>query len=259
MPDLTPCNPLDRFMGLAQVYARCRPSYPTAAVQRIISQTGIGRDSLLVDVGSGTGISSRLFAERGIPVIGVEPNEEMRQVAEAEPWPLELPKPRYQAGQAEMTGLADVTADVVLAAQAFHWFQPEAALREFHRILKLGGWAALLWNERDENDAFTAAYGEVVRSSPNAAAVETPRRKAGEPLLRSPLFQRGERVAFHYEQVVDEEALLGRAFSASYAPRDPQGREAFADSLRKVFTRFAKNGTVAIQYETSLYLAQKAG
>jgi SAM-dependent methyltransferase len=182
----------------------------------------------------------------------------MRWAAEAELWPLELPKPRYQAGQAEATSLADGAADVVLAAQAFHWFQPDAALCEFHRILKPAGWVALLWNERDESDPFTAAYGQVVCSSPDAAAVETPRRTAGKPLLASPLFQQGQRFTFHNEQVVDEENLLGRAFSASYAPRNPEDREAFGVSLRRVFARFQKDGVVAIQYETSLYLAQKA-
>jgi len=258
MPDLFRYDPLNRFTGLAQGYARWRPTYPNAAVDRIISQSGIGLCSLLVDVGCGTGISSRLFAARGIPVIGVEPNEEMRRAAEAEPLPLELPKPRYQSGQAEATSLADSAADVVLAAQAFHWFQPEASLREFHRILKPGGWVALLWNERDEGDPFTAAYGQVVRSSPDAAAVETPRRTAGAPLLASPLFQQGQRITFHNEQVVDEESLLGRAFSASYAPREPEERETFAVSLGGLFARFQKDGVVAIQYETSLYLAQKA-
>jgi len=258
MTDLSRYDPLNRFTGLAQGYARCRPTYPNAAVDRIISQSGIGLGSLLVDVGCGTGISSRLFAARGIPVIGVEPNEEMRRAAEAEPWPLELPNPRYQAGQAEATSLADGAADVVLAAQAFHWFQPDAALCEFHRILKPAGWVALLWNERDEGDPFTAAYGQVVRSSPEAAAVETPRRTAGAPLLASPLFQQGQRITFHNEQVVDEERLLGRAFSASYAPREPEDREALAVLLGNLFARFQKDGMVAIQYETSLYLAQKA-
>ncbi len=88
--------------------------------------------------------------------------------------------------------------------------------------------------------------------------METPRRRAGEPLLGSPLFQQGQRITFHNEQVVDDESLLGRAFSASYAPRNSEDREAFAVSLGSLFARFQKDGVVAIQYETSLYLAQKA-
>src|SRR5258708_10038126 len=128
MTDLSRHDPLNRVTGLAQGYARCRPTYPNAAVDRIISQSGIGLGSLLVDVGCGTGISSRLFAGRGIPVIGVEPNEEMRRAAEAEPWPLELPKPRYQAGQAEATSLADGVADVEPAPPAFQWFYARCAL-----------------------------------------------------------------------------------------------------------------------------------
>jgi SAM-dependent methyltransferase len=202
------------------------------------------------------GISSRQFAERGVPVIGLEPNAEMRARAEAEPAPPGGPVPRYQSGRAEATGLPDDSADAVLAAQAFHWFEADTALCEFHRILKPHGWVVLLWNERDESDAFTAAYGAVIRTAPEALRVEGKRGQAGEPLLAHPLFQRGERVPFVYEQVLDEEAVLGRAFSASYAPREPAGAERFATELRDVFRRFERGGRVALCYETSVYLAQ---
>jgi SAM-dependent methyltransferase len=153
--------------------------------------------------------------------------------------------------------LASASADVVLAAQTFHWCEPNAALREFHRILKPGGWAALMWNERDEADPFTAAYGVIVGSTPEAAAVELPRGRAGEPLLVSPLFQDGERLVFPNEQAVDEDGLLGRALSASYAPKEPAAVKAFTAALREVFFRFQENGRVAIRYETSLYVARR--
>jgi SAM-dependent methyltransferase len=258
MAALSEQNPLGRFSGLAEVYARCRPSYPEAAIDCIITRCSLRSSSRLVDVGSGTGISARLFAARGIPVIGIEPNAEMRDraVQECARLTLLIP-PEFRNGTAEATGLPDATADVVLAAQAFHWFQPDPALREFHRILKPGGWAALMWNERDEADPFTAAYGEIVRSTPEAAAIEFPRGRAGEPLLHSPLFQDGERLVFPNEQVVDEEGLLGRAHSASYAPKKRVAVKAFTTALRGVFRCFQKNGRVAIRYETSLYLARR--
>src|SRR5258708_7450608 len=134
MPGLAGHNPLGRFSGLAEVYARCRPTYPAAAIDCIMSRTTLGPRSLLVDIGCGTGISSRLFADRGVPVLGIEPNAEMRRRAEAEPVSAEVPLPVYVPGQAETTELPDGVADLVLAAQAFHWFDAEKALREFHRI-----------------------------------------------------------------------------------------------------------------------------
>jgi SAM-dependent methyltransferase len=251
-------NPLGRFSGLADLYARCRPDYPAAALDFIQHRCELGGDSLLVDVGCGTGISSRLFAERGVPVVGVEPNDDMLARAEAEPVSPGRPVPRYVKGRAEATGLPDGCADAILAAQAFHWFQVEEALREFHRILKPGGWTVLMWNERDETDASTAAYGAIVRTGPEATRVEAGRGRAGEPLLASPLFQGGERVCFAHEQLLDEEGLLGRAFSASYAPREPIAAERFAVALREVFAKFQRGGTVGLRYETAGYLAQRA-
>src|SRR5437868_2159584 len=161
-----PRNPTVRFTGLAEAYAKYRPSYPAEAIDAIIGHCGLKCDSLLVDVGCGTGISSRLFAARGIPVLGIEPNQEMREMAETEPWGEPCQPPMYQAGQAEATGLASGIAELVLSAQAFHWFQPDKALSEFHRILRSEGWVGLVWNERDERDAFTAAYGQVIRTAP---------------------------------------------------------------------------------------------
>jgi SAM-dependent methyltransferase len=258
MSELSQYNPTSRFTGLADMYARCRPSYPPAAVDYIMANCGLDQNSVLVDIGSGTGISARLFAHRGVAVIGIEPNADMRARAKAEAFPPSMRAPVYQDGRAEATHLSDGMADAVLAAQAFHWCEPEAALREFHRILRPDGWVILLWNERDESDPFTAAYGAVVRSTPDAAAVEVPRGKAGEPLLTSPHFQGARRVVFHYQQELDEEGLLGRAFSASYAPREPSAAQAFADRLRDVFGQFEQAGKVVLCYETAVYLGRRS-
>jgi SAM-dependent methyltransferase len=259
MKDVSGYNPTGRFSGLANLYARHRPDYPAAALDLIVQRCGLGRDTLLVDVGCGTGISARLFAARAIPVLGVEPNDDMRVRAEATPSPPGAAPIEYRTGSAEATGLPDSAAAAVLAAQAFHWFDAPAALREFHRILRPDGWVALIWNERDEADPCTAAYGAVVRSSPDAAAIEVPRSRAGDPLLHSPLFEQAERVPFRHEQTLDEEGLLGRAFSASYAPREPPEAAAFAAALSEVFARYQHQGQVTLFYETTVYLARRKG
>jgi SAM-dependent methyltransferase len=256
MPDLSPSDSTGRFTGLANVYARHRPSYPSAAVDLVLDRCGLKPGDLLVDVGCGTGISSRLFAARGLRVIGLEPNAEMRAPAEAERV-AQGPLPEYREGRAEQTGLADGCAAAVLAAQAFHWFDPAAALAEFHRILRPGGWAALLWNERDESDPATAAYGRVVRTGPNSAALEASRARAGEPLLHNALFCNGDRVVLHNQQELDEEGLLGRSFSASHAPREPAAVAEFTAALRRVFAEYQRQGKIVLHYGTSVYLAQR--
>jgi SAM-dependent methyltransferase len=257
MSELSQQNPLGRFSRLAETYAKHRPSYPAAVIDFIIEKCALGPRSVLADIGSGTGISSRLFGARGIPVVGVEPNAEMRQQASAEPVSADSARIDYCGGAAEATGFADRSVDAVVAAQAFHWFQADVAFAEFRRILKPSGWLILMWNERDETDPFTAAYGDVIRTAPDTAAVEAPRAKAGEALRTSALFHRYERVLFRNQQIVDESGMLGRAFSASYAPKDPVAAAAFAEALRHVFAQFQRDGHVALQYITSVYLAQR--
>jgi SAM-dependent methyltransferase len=258
MIDLARSNPTGRFSGLEDLYARYRPDYPAAAIDLILQRCGLGGpNDVLVDVGCGTGISSRLFAARGVPVLGIEPNEEMSQRAERETVPPGRQAPVYRTGRAEATGLTDGSVAAVLAAQAFHWFDAPAALLEFHRVLRPGGWVALVWNERDETDPGTEAYGDVIRTAPDTAAVEGPRGQAGEPLLHSPLFENAERLRFGNEQELDEEGVLGRAFSASYAPREPAAVEAFARALRGVFTRYQRGGIMTLRYETIVYLARR--
>jgi ubiquinone/menaquinone biosynthesis C-methylase UbiE len=250
-------NPTSRFTGLADIYARHRPDYPAAALAHIVQRCELRYDSLVVDVGCGTGISARQFAQLGLRVIGIEPNADMRRQAEAVAVPPGTAGPVYREGTAETTGLGDATADLVLAAQAFHWFVADAALREFRRILKPGAWAALVWNERDESERFTGAYGDLVRSHCQAAEVEGSRQRSGEPLLVSPYFQHAERAVFGHEQVVDAEGLIGRAMSVSYAPREPERAAEFQAALRDVFGRFQHAGQVVMRYQTTVISAQR--
>jgi SAM-dependent methyltransferase len=257
MTDLSRMNPTERFSGLADVYARCRPDYPPSAISFVMDRCRLGPGCLVVDVGCGTGISSRLFAQRGCRIIGIEPNADMRQKAVAEAVPPGTPVPEYRDGSAEATGLPNQHSDLILAAQAFHWFSPQPALAEFHRVLKPNGWTALLWNERDETDPFTAAVGAVMRTWPKTASVEGPRTKAGEALLQTSLFGDGEKTTFDHGQDVDEEGLIGRVFSASYAPREPALVDQSVAALRDVFNRFQQGGRVTLRYQTTAYTARR--
>lgn len=243
-------NPHGRFDGLASVYAKHRPDYPTAAIQWIIAK--LPPAGLVADVGAGTGILSRQLADYGFHVIGIEPNESMRQEALFQSNPLI----DYRPGAAEATGLESQSVDAVVCAQAFHWFDREAALHEFHRILRPDCWLFLLWNSADESDPLTHSFWSILRSStPEPEVVRDPHDITGQILLDHPLFAEAECLVTSNEQIHNEEGLLGRGFSASFAPKDCQASNRFADDLRALFREYAVDGQVCLRYRTTLYRA----
>jgi ubiquinone/menaquinone biosynthesis C-methylase UbiE len=257
MSESSSVDPTERFNGLAKLYAQCRPNYPDEAINLLMTHCSLNEHSVVADVGCGTGISTRLLAKRGVQVVGIEPNDEMRHQAELDSTHFQDPPPLFVPGRAEATGLSDYSVDGVLAAQSFHWFDPELSLQEFHRILRTRGWVMLMWNERDDRDHFTASYTKLIRSLSEAAAVEIPRGKAGNVLLQGQRFAHLNKFLFQNEQFLNEEGFLGRSFSASYAPKDQFLREQFEEHLRELFSEYEVGGQVVIRYETSVFLGQK--
>jgi len=250
-------DPADKFTGLSTIYDKARPGYPVEALRAVLSHCALEEGSTLVDVGCGTGISARAFAQFGLRVIGVEPNSDMRLVAESANKGLSYPAPSYQPGRAEATGLPPNCADAVAALQAFHWFEPDQALIEFRRILKHAGWVILVWNERQESDPFTKSYGDLIRNIPKASELEVSRSKSGEILLHSELFENSKDMTFQNEQILNEDLLIERAFSSSYAPRQPVDARRLKDSLKRIFNDYEEQGVVVLKYVTNVYLAQK--
>src|SRR4051812_17140317 len=130
---MTDLDPRRRFSVTAGLYEKYRPTYPAEIIDWLVAEAGLLAGAQVVDVGCGTGIATRLFAARGFNVIGVDPNEEMLTKAKA------LGGARYERGDAAATGLQNGAADLIFAAQAFHWFAIEPTLREWRRVLRSGG------------------------------------------------------------------------------------------------------------------------
>jgi ubiquinone/menaquinone biosynthesis C-methylase UbiE len=256
MSQLSNMNPTGRFSNVAERYSRCRPSYPDEAIDYILARCALKPGGKVADIGSGTGISSRLLAARGLQVFGIEPNAEMRRQAESHPSTSKGLAPIYREGKAEATGLFAGEMDAVIAAQAFHWFDPAATLPEFRRILKPCGRVILMWYEIDTHDPFSASYSSLLHSTPEGAAVLAARTRGGSVLLQSPLFTDGERRNFINAQDLKEEELLGRAFSASYAPKEQQAAAKLTADMRDLFESHQRNGQVRLCYETSVYTAR---
>src|SRR5262245_60867412 len=242
-------NPTGRFSDRADDYARWRPSYPPEAISFMID--GLAGELKAADIGAGTGISSRLLAERGVRVKAIEPNAAMREAAE--PHPLV----EYGAGTAEATGLADASMDLVLCAQAFHWFEHMKALPELRRILKAGGRLVVMWNDRDSGDALTGEYGAMIRKASGHHPAAEDRGASAEALDESPLFARVRLRLFRYEQPLTLEGLVGRARSASYCPKDGPRLDALVEGLTDLHRRFADlKGIVRMVYSTRVYIAE---
>jgi len=203
------------------------------------------------DIGAGTGISARLLADAGARVFAIEPNAAMRAQA------AEDPRILWRDGTAERTGLDNASVLLVLAAQAFHWFDPARALPELHRILAAGGRLAILSNERDERDPFTAAYGDAMgEASTVEAAVRRP--DAGPVIAASPLFGRPGVREFPNAQTLDRDGLVARALSASYVPRAGAGRDRLMARLHAAHASFADaEGRVTLRYATRLWTASR--
>lgn len=250
--DATPLHsrqPLTRFSNRAVDYAKYRPGYPEAVIAAILEGLGAPEQLIATDIGAGTGISSRLLANQGVRVLAIEPNAAMRQAAP------EHPLVEFRDGTAEQTHLADASIDLVTCFQSFHWFEPEATLGEFHRILKRSGRLALVWHERDSADEFTEAYGRLVRLISNHNMAEK-RLGSVSPLFSSPHFIKVHRQTFCYQQALDLEGLVGRARSTSYLPREGPAHQQLISGLQKLHTRFCNaRGLVYLAYQTSVYLA----
>ena len=251
-----PSDPTSRFSDRVQDYVRWRPGYPPAVLEALRRDLGLQPAHVVADVGSGTGLLSRLLVENGNVVYGVEPNREMAAVAEAELGGTG----RFHSidGRAEATSLAAGSVDLVIAGQAFHWFKVPESRAEFRRILRPGGGVALVWNlRRLDSTPFLRDYEAFLhRWSDDYEEVSA--QYAKEESLRG-LFGDagwGER-RFDSVQHFDFEGLRGRLLSSSYTPKqgDPR-REAMLAALPAVFEAHAREGRVAFEYDTRLFLGR---
>jgi SAM-dependent methyltransferase len=238
-------GPTERFSSRAGAYARGRPGYPREMLTLLEHECGLTPTWRVADIGSGTGLLARLFLGFGCEVFGVEPNLEMRQAGEREL----RGESRFHSvdGRAEATGLPSGEFDLVTAGQAFHWFEPADARAEFGRILRAPGWVVLVWNERRATPGFMAEH-EALQS-------RFAREKAhpGEADFNA-FFGAWRRVAIPNPQAVDEETLLQRMESCSWAPKvGTNGHKEMVDELRRLFRVYARNGHIVMEYETNVY------
>lgn len=242
-----------RFSTKVADYVRYRPSYPAAVLELLRNECGLRPNHIVADVGSGTGVLSKLFLENGNRVLGVEPNDEMRQAGEE----LLSGFKSFSSvnGAAEATTLPDTSVDFITAAQAFHWFEPIVARQEFLRILRPGGFVVIVWNDRQlDTTPFLRDYESILhRFGTDYGKVREsyPRRSQIQELFAPNTFLHK---TFPNFQNFDFDGVRGRLRSSSYVPgADHPTFAPMMTELERIFNAHQENGEVSMDYTTHVY------
>ena len=244
-----------RFSNRVANYVKYRPGYPPEVLELFKNEMGLNEDSILADIGSGTGLLTRVFLENGNTVYGVEPNRPMREAA-AE-FLRDFSNFISHDGTAESTRLENDSVDFVTAAQAFHWFDPEKTRTEFKRILKPGGYVVLIWNERQlDTTPFLREYERLLLKYANDYG-NVRHENIDQKELRSFFEASYEHVTFANLQEFDFEGIRGRLLYSSYMPaEDHPTFPALEKELSAVFAKHSENDRIKVFYDTNIYYKQ---
>jgi SAM-dependent methyltransferase len=243
---------VERFTSRVETYAKYRPGYPAEILELLRRECDLTPDSIVADIGSGTGKLTELLLANGCVVFGVEPNGPMRAFAEN----LFKDQPNFRSvdGSAESTTLPDTSVDLITAGQAFHWFEPPKTRDEWVRILKPGGWAALIWNERElKATPFLNDYENLLLEF--GTDYKEVRHENAEPGIEK-FFAPDEFAlrSFPNTQIFDFEGLRGRVRSSSYTPEPDHPKfEPMMRLLKTLFDKHEENGYVHFDYETRVF------
>lgn len=242
---------VSRFSNRVDNYIKYRPDYPIEIIALLEKKIALSKNYKIADIGSGTGISALNFLKNGNKVVGIEPNDEMRKASESllsnyENFSVLL-------GNAEDTNLDDNSIDLILASQAFHWFNHKKTKIEFKRILKKSGWVVLIWNEKKifTPNSFMQKYGELI------AKYGTDYHQVSYKNITSETFDSFFKTyaleTLPNFQYFDFEGLKGRLLSSSYIPLEGDVYEEMLVSLKNLYDEFKIDDKVVFEYETKIY------
>ena len=248
-------DPTKRFSSRVDNYIKYRPGYPSEIIPLLRTECGLTPETIIADLGFGTGLLTELFLKNGNRVYGVEPNPEMRVAGEN--FLVNYTNFTSIDGTAEATTLPDDSIDMIVAGQAFHWFDRQMARPEFQRILKPNGWVVLIWNGfHVETSALNSGYQDIVLRY-GTDYKEVAREISGVDV--DPFFapNKCQRARFAFKQHFDFEGLKGRLLSSSYAPDSNHPQFAtMIDDLRILFEANQQDGQVGFEYQTEVYYGQ---
>jgi len=247
-------DPKRRFSSRVDNYSKFRPRYPQMIIDLLETEKVLYKDSIIADIGSGTGILSELFLKNGNRVYGIEPNSDMRNASES----LLKRYPNFHGidGSAESTNMNENSIDIITVGQAFHWFDQIKARKEFRRILKPEGFVVIIWNNRKRSGSmFLEAYENLLLK------YGTEYRKISNIQIDFEKFygigknsEGYKRDVFDNCQFLDYPSLKGRLLSTSYTPLDDHPNyNKMITELEKMFNENNQSGLIRFDYETEVY------
>lgn len=230
------------FGDVADVYERTRPSYPERATRWLAD----GQVSRVLELGAGTGKLTAQMAAWGHEIIATEPSSPMLERLAAQ-----LDVPAVRSG-AEQLPFANDSFDVVVVAQAYHWFDTTKALPEIARVLRPAGLFSLIWNLRDESIPWTRKLAEIVGSEDHDLSKEI------EGISGSGFFEPAEHAKFGFWQDLDLPGLLGLVQSRSYiAALSESERMEVMERVRELYDSYGRGPDgLRLRYRTDCYRAR---
>ena len=244
---------MQKFNGLAELYFAGRPAYAKEFIESMYLIYGFSDQSVIADIGSGTGKLAKQLLDKGSFVYCVEPNGDMRSIAKKEL--AEYEKCCVINGTASQTGLEKASVDFVTVAQAFHWFDPFLFKKECERILKKNGLVFLIWNIRDMAD-------EINRESFEIYSEYCPEFKGfgggiqkGDMKIKQFFCGKYEYLEFENPLFYNKQQFIDRSVSGSYSLKSgDEDFNDFVEKLSEVFDKYANNGMLTMLNKTVVYL-----
>ncbi|MBK5529272.1 methyltransferase domain-containing protein [Pseudomonas sp. TH06] len=243
------------YKTAADTYVKGRPDYPPQVTEWLAATLNLDGHKTVIDLGAGTGKFTGRLVATGAQVIAVEPVAQMLEKL-SEAWPQVL----AVSGTATDLPLPDASVDVVLCAQAFHWFASTEALTEIARVLKPGGKLGLIWNLRDAQVSWVPRLDAIV----NALEGDTPRYYTGawRTAFPHPAFGPLQLQQFHHGHTGSpEDVIVNRVRSTSFIAALPEAQRAKVDeqirALIAAEPALRGRDVITVPYETAAFVAVK--
>ncbi|WP_164712443.1 class I SAM-dependent methyltransferase [Trueperella bialowiezensis] len=252
---MTP-NPFASVGAAAQAYIDVRPNYPEA----VLDSLNIDRDSVVLDVGAGTGKLTAQLAERSAHVWAVEPAADMRAAfAKALP---DFPPERLLAAPGESLPVADQSVDVLTYGQSWHWLDERAAAAEAARVVRPGGLVAVLYNQLDVRQAWVHRLSRIMRSGDVHRADRPPdlRIPGHHGHMERPFTQPELLRTVWIDQLSPEQIYALGTTRSSWINNNDAGRARMRKNLTWYLAEHLKvpgDGVVGLPYQVHAWIARR--